>query len=43
MNSEVHARDFGTVLAVWPRFRPLYDNWLMQELVEKGGHSLSQA
>ncbi|MGM4929645.1 hypothetical protein [Tardiphaga sp. 619_E2_N8_5] len=29
-------RDFDTALAVWPNYRPLFDNWLMQELVEQG-------
>jgi hypothetical protein len=29
-------RDFDTALAVWPHYRPLFDNWLMQELVEQG-------
>ena len=29
-----NARDFDTALAVWPHYRPLFDNWLMQELVE---------
>jgi hypothetical protein len=31
-----NARDFDTVLAVWPNYRPLFENWLMQELVEQG-------
>jgi hypothetical protein len=31
-----NVRDFDTALAVWPNYRPLYDNWLMQELVEQG-------
>jgi hypothetical protein len=31
-----NARDFDTVLAAWPNYRPLFDNWLMQELVEQG-------
>ena len=31
-----NARDFDTALAVWPHYRPLFDNWLMQELVEQG-------
>lgn len=31
-----NARDFDTALAVWPNYRPLFDNWLMQELVEQG-------
>jgi hypothetical protein len=31
-----HPRDFDTALAVWPNYRPLFDNWLMQELVEQG-------
>jgi hypothetical protein len=30
------ARGFDTALAVWPNYRPLFDNWLMQELVEQG-------
>ncbi|MBX9778191.1 MAG: hypothetical protein K2Y71_27725 [Xanthobacteraceae bacterium] len=30
-----NARDFDTALAVWPNYRPLFDNWLMQELVEQ--------
>jgi hypothetical protein len=33
------ARDFDTVLAVWPNYRPLFDNWLMSELVEQGEKS----
>ena len=31
-----NARDFDRPLAVWPHYRPLFDNWLMQELVEQG-------
>ncbi|ARQ02655.1 hypothetical protein [Pseudorhodoplanes sinuspersici] len=31
-----NARDFDTALAVWPNYRPLFGNWLMQELVEQG-------
>ncbi|KGT77223.1 hypothetical protein MA20_21715 [Bradyrhizobium japonicum] len=31
-----NARDFDTALAVWPHYRPLFDNWLMRELVEQG-------
>ncbi|MET4043785.1 hypothetical protein ABIC03_005506 [Bradyrhizobium sp. RT6a] len=31
-----NARDFDAALAVWPYYRPLFDNWLMQELVEHG-------
>ena len=30
------ARDSDIALAVWPEYRPLYDNWLMLELVEQG-------
>ena len=30
-----NARDFDTVLAVWPNYRPLFDNWLMQELDDR--------
>jgi hypothetical protein len=30
-----NARDFDTPLAVWPHYRPLFDNWLMRELVQQ--------
>jgi hypothetical protein len=31
-----NARDFDAALAIWPNYRPQFNNWLMQELVEQG-------
>lgn len=29
-------RDHDTILAIWPSYKPLYQRWLMQELVDNG-------
>ncbi|MBP7340205.1 hypothetical protein [Niveispirillum sp.] len=28
-------RASDTILAVWPQYRPLFERWFMQELVDK--------